>query len=45
MGGYYILSYKALKDAKSNYDAFQELYDSSNKEGLIPRPVTLFEYK
>lgn len=42
--GYYILSYESSEQAKTDYDAFETLYNDKNKTASIPKMVTIFEY-
>lgn len=42
--GYYILSYNSPEQAKGDYEAFDELYNSTDKRWIIPKMVTIFEY-
>jgi hypothetical protein len=43
--GYFILSYPSKEQAREDYHAFVELYNSQEKSGIIPKVVTVFEYK
>jgi len=42
--GYYILSYESSEQAKTDYNAFETLYNDKNKIVSIPKMVTIFEY-
>lgn len=43
--GYYVISYTSQEQAEKDYVAFQELYMKTGKTKIIPKPVTIFEYK
>jgi hypothetical protein len=43
--GYYIVSYQSQEQAEKYYLAFGELYNETGKTKIIPKPVTVFEYK
>lgn len=43
--GYFILTYPSKEQARDDYHAFMELYNSQGKTHIIPKVVTVFEYK
>lgn len=43
--GYFILTYPSKEQARDDYHAFVELYNSQGKTRVIPKVVTVFEYK
>lgn len=43
--GYFILSYPSKEQAREDYHAFVELYNSQGNTHIIPKMVAVFEYK